>query len=839
MKKLHFILFSLFLHICHHTNGQDYINTGINRLDSLRQAVKNCDSDTAKINVLNQFAQQCIDLNYLATGDSALREALTQADQTNYTKFKGDSYNKIGLIHMTRNEMDSARTYFIKALSEDERSKNRSGYIRHLGNIGLTYSVELNHSQALNCHRSALHMAELFKERRVLPFCYNNIGIVCLARFQMKDAFHYLYKSLAENADNKDIKSKYISLKCISEVYQSMGDYSEALTYANMALDIAKSIGNKYKVEICYTTIASIYNSLGNRSTAIDYYFQALKIAEETGNKKDIAALIGDIGGRYYDLGEKEKGFEYLKKGYAKMIESGNKAGIALTTGWLGLFYFEQGDLDKATHYYEQSIALMNEIGTSDDSHFWINNLAQIYLVRAQRAVTNDSAHYYYNKSLNYLTQALDLAYRLNKKNDISHSYLLIGIVYENQRQFKKAEEYYQKCIQLSSITGEINYRQDAHKRLSDIYGIQRNYQLQVQHYRKFILLKDSAINLTGAEKKVRSEVNYEYEQKQVIEKQKQKERNNLILADKKQQQTLLWSVISVALFILFIAALTYKTYLTKKKINQELENKNQKIRKANKIIKEKNHEIRDSINYALHIQQAILPDKNQITHFLPQNFILFQPKDIVSGDFYFFTTAHNKIYLAAADCTGHGVPGGFMSMIGTEKLNMAVKQSSNTGKILSLLNEGIKSSLHQSEHEFTNRDGMDIALCAIDVKQRSIEFSGANRPLWIVRNDSDVLEEITGTKASIGGITENNKQFETHSIQLKHGDTFYLFSDGYADQFGANDKKMNTRRLKSLLAEIKNFELLDQQDLLKKFLDEWKGDAIQTDDILVIGVRL
>lgn len=234
-----------------------------------------------------------------------------------------------------------------------------------------------------------------------------------------------------------------------------------------------------------------------------------------------------------------------------------------------------------------------------------------------------------------------------------------------------------------------------------------------------------------------------------------------------------------------------------------------------------------------------MLPDKKQIQAFLPESFILFKPKDIVSGDFYFFTTQDDLLYIAAVDCTGHGVPGGFMSMVGAEKLNIAVKQSIDPGKILSLVNEGIKFSLHQSEHDFSNRDGIDIALCIVDLKKRTIEFAGANRPVWIIRKDSDALEEIKGTKASIGGITENNKEFETHSIQLQAGDSFYIFSDGYADQFGSNDKKMTTKKFKTYLLEIANHSTSEQHQLLETFLTEWKGNTPQTDDILIWGIKL
>ena len=430
--------------------------------------------------------------------------------------------------------------------------------------------------------------------------------------------------------------------------------------------------------------MGNIYANLGDRSTAIEYYFQSLKIAEQTGNKRDIANLLGDIGGTYYDLGDKEKAFEYLKKGYAKMLESGNKIGIAQATGNIGLIYFEQGDWDKAITHYQRSIELMKDAGTDEISHAWINNIADIYKQRARRAKHKDSINYYYDKSLSYLQQALDLGQHYEQRNEIVHSYCLIGLLHEDRHQLKEAEKYYKKCIEQSLLTGEIKFRCTAHEQLSEVYGQQKKYQLQFEHFKNYVLLKDSITNLTGAEKKVRSELNFEFERKQSIEKEKQKQQNELQSAEKKRQKIILWCMISCTLLIMLAAAFMYRSYLIKKRIAKELENKNQKIRNANKIIKEKNHEIRDSINYALHIQEAILPNKNDIYRFIPQHFILYKPKDIVSGDFYFFAKAHNKLYVAAADCTGHGVPGGFMSMIGMEKLSTAIKESNDTGKILS-----------------------------------------------------------------------------------------------------------------------------------------------------------
>ncbi len=229
--------------------------------------------------------------------------------------------------------------------------------------------------------------------------------------------------------------------------------------------------------------------------------------------------------------------------------------------------------------------------------------------------------------------------------------------------------------------------------------------------------------------------------------------------------------IIVIYLFYTIIDFQFFWNRFTKKQLNI--------IENLKKEIEEKNKEIIDSINYAKRIQQAKLPQKGEIYSSLPNSFILFKPKDIVSGDFYFFHKNNNSILIAAADCTGHGVPGALMSMIGSEQLNDAVWKSRDTSEILKHLNKGIKISLRQSEHDESTRDGMDIALCSVDTKKCIVNYAGANRPIWIIRNGQTEVEEIKPTKTAIGGLTEDNQHFDTHEIKLQQGDTFYiLFHD-------------------------------------------------------------
>lgn len=258
------------------------------------------------------------------------------------------------------------------------------------------------------------------------------------------------------------------------------------------------------------------------------------------------------------------------------------------------------------------------------------------------------------------------------------------------------------------------------------------------------------------------------------------------------------------------------------------------------KKLEHKNKEVTDSINYAKRIQKAKLPSLDLIHSAFPKSFILYKPKDIVSGDFYFFHKNDTSVYIAAADCTGHGVPGALMSMIALEKLEETFVNSSNISEILQHLNVVIKASLKQKNNEESMRDGMDIALCSLDKKNLILKYSGAYRPLWIVRKGNNEIEIIESTKKSIGGFTDDDQTFECHEIQLQKGDTFYIFSDGYADTFGGTkNKKITSRRFRQLLLEIQKKTMKEQEKYLDDFLENWKAGQEQIDDVLVIGVRV
>lgn len=257
--------------------------------------------------------------------------------------------------------------------------------------------------------------------------------------------------------------------------------------------------------------------------------------------------------------------------------------------------------------------------------------------------------------------------------------------------------------------------------------------------------------------------------------------------------------------------------------------------------LKLKNKDITDSINYAQRIQRAILPSTELIYKTLQDAFVLFKPKDVVSGDFYAFAERDDKIILAAADCTGHGVPGALMSMVGTNLLNQIIVENGITDPaiILTQLHKGVRTALKQNESgSLENRDGMDISLCCINSERNEMVFAGAQRPLFLIRNND--LIEIKGDKLSIGGHNSGEQDFTNHTLKLEKGDTFFMSSDGYADQFGAlTGKKLMTKRFKEILLSMGHLSMKEQGSRLEEIFNDWKGSNEQVDDVLVIGVRV
>jgi serine phosphatase RsbU (regulator of sigma subunit) len=289
----------------------------------------------------------------------------------------------------------------------------------------------------------------------------------------------------------------------------------------------------------------------------------------------------------------------------------------------------------------------------------------------------------------------------------------------------------------------------------------------------------------------------------------------------------------AIAVFLIIIKIRERKLLRDKKILEQKVKERTIEIQKQKE-------EITDSINYASRIQQAVHPPQNYFDNTFSDHFILYLPRDIVSGDFYWIAEDKDKLYFTAADCTGHGVPGAFMSMLGISSLNEIFSNKNDNltaGRILNLLREKIKFSLHQTGKDSETKDGMDMALCVLHKKKKILEYAGAYNPLYLIRDGE--LQEYKADRMPIGIYLVEKSSFTNNKIKIKKGDVIYIFSDGYADQFGGPAQtKFKTVNIKKLLLEINNKPMNEQKQILVDRFNKWKGKLNQIDDVIFIGIR-
>jgi len=406
--------------------------------------------------------------------------------------------------------------------------------------------------------------------------------------------------------------------------------------------------------------------------------------------------------------------------------------------------------------------------------------------------------------------------------------------------QEKKIKELMIEQQQAELVNRELEAKQHA-KEMERLALLKRMQELELSQKSKQLSQTTDALAEEKKQAELRNmELDVANREKKVKEQELKQNRLYMLV--------LLAGLAIVGVFAFFLV----RNIKQKKKANALLAQQANEIEEKSKIIEQKNIETEQSIVYAKRIQFSILPPPQEIATHLSNYFILYKPKDIVSGDFYFFSERYadakkksGEVILAAIDCTGHGVPGAFMSMVGNEKLKDAVDVSHQPGIILNELNKQLKQALRQSGDATSTRDGMDLSLCSIPAflngaESAKIKYAGANRPLWVIKKGSKDVEEVRATKHAIGGLTSDHQEFDQHEITLHKGDTFYLSTDGYADQFGGpNVKKLMTKKFKDILLSIQDKPMHDQHKHLDEFIEKWRGDAEQVDDILVIGVRV
>jgi len=648
----------------------------------------------------------------------------------------------------------------------------------------------------------------------------------------------------------KDLNYKHgiaTSYSNIGNAYDIKGIYEKAIVSINKAIEINEELKDIAAISDNEKDLGRIYQKQGNYNDAITCYLSSLKKKEELGDEKGIASNLNNVGMIYYFQHYYDKAKEYFERTLVLVKEQGNKNAVAITLNNIGNIYYAIEDNEKAMEYFQSSLKIKQEIGNKFSIAKSLNNIGNIY--KSQQD---------YAKAIEYYHNALAITEEIGDKWGSAGSYMNLGVVYQAQKQYSSAIKYLEKAIEIAS---EIGYKEGlkiSHQVISEVYSQTGDFEKAYENFTYYSDYKDTILNEENS--KFISELQEKYEadkrEKELALSNAELQKRNLTI---KAQNTLIYGVVAGLILAITLIFFVLRSYRQKKRANELLAAQNEEISQQKEVIEAKNQDIMASIKYAKRIQEAILPPPKLVRESLENSFILYKPKDIVSGDFYWMENKKDMIFFSAVDCTGHGVPGAFMSIVGYNGLNQAVNEKGLTkpGEILDHLNHAVEASLHQTTDKADVKDGMDIALCTISLQDNVVEFAGANNPLYIITNKDTELKlngsvlkpsiegekrdlyEIKGDKQPIGAY-EDKRNFTNNSFSLSPGDAIYVFSDGFADQFGGpKNKKFKYKPFKKLLLEIEEKPVLEQKDILNKKFEEWRGKMEQVDDVCIIGVKL
>ena len=760
------------------------------QVDSLENLLKTRFStqDTARIPVLVETSEKLLRIDpdrSLVLSKEALRLSITLG----YQKYISHIYNNTGTASRLKGEYGKALTFHNKALENDRKAGSRKAEALSLNNIGNVFLKQGLYDKAIANYERSLEVRQDIDDLEGVASSLNNLGLVYKNQGDLDRALAYYqnaYKIFEQTNDKIGLAN---AMNNIGIVFRGNGNQERALDSFLKALDIFQELGNNMGEANTLNNIGNIYYQQEKFEQALEFYERSLTISQQLGDKSSVAGKLSNIGGVYLVLGNKQKALESTEKALAIQKRIGDDQGQISTLNNLGAYFKEENDLDKSLGYFLEAEKVQKRIGDHSYSTITLSSIGEIYKDRKQPQL-----------GLKYLSRALREAKEYGSTENQINVYDKLSQTYADAGDFKRSYDYQQ----LAKVTRDSLDRVVSARELAEM-------QIKFESEQK-----QREIELLGKEKEV-----------QDLKLTKQITVRNMIIA---------FSILAVLMLILI-----YGRYRTKKRANEELDRKNQEIEQQKKTVEEKNWEITSSIEYAKRIQDAIMPSMAEIHASLPHSFVFYRPKGIVSGDFYWFSKRDNTSYIAAVDCTGHGVPGAFLSMIGNDHLNQIVNTEwrRKPDEILNRLHHEIQATLKQKHGFSENHDGMDVALCAIDHEKNVLHFASANRYLYLIRNGE--LTETKGDHFNIGGIMhEDVRHYTLHNIPLQKGDTFYVFSDGVSDQFGGEgSKKFGYRRLKETLMEMHQLPMPEQKQTFEKTMLDWMGTNDQIDDFLLIGIRV
>jgi serine phosphatase RsbU (regulator of sigma subunit) len=651
---------------------------------------------------------------------------------------------------------------------------------------------------------------------------------------------------------SKRIKSPLLLAKAFfykGAQFNFYSSYDSAVIFFDKAIKIFNKLDDTLYLAASWGEKGNSFCFRGIYDKCLDCFLKSLAYTEQLSMPEYLATSYNNIGNVYHFMGKEEKAFEYYKKSYHLNVKNNFSYGIALSANNIGSLFLDNRQYDSAYHYLTIAKKYAKKINYYEQLAETSANLAKLFLQKHNL-----------NKSKLFLDKSIVLYKKIESKYGITKAYLAYAQFFYKQKKYILSKKYTDSCLTTAEKNDISEFKKWAYLYKFKIDSALAQYKNAIKNYMLYTQTADSLSSEKTKKQIANLQSVYELEQKQKenqLLKEKQAKQEIII---QRQKIITVFTIVGLLLFIGLLITLGIY-YSAQKKYNQHLKIKNQEILKQKEEISVQNEnlikknkkieeqkailqkfqkDITDSITYAKHIQIASLPDIEALSTIFYDYFLIYLPKSIISGDFYFYyKMSDNKHVIAIADCTGHGVPGALMSILNISILKEILRESkqNTAAQILDNARILVKSSLKQDATKKIINDGMDIALMIIDTSEMQINFAGANRHLYFFRQNK--LSTINGNRQPIAAYIKETP-FVDHFLNIQKNDVFYMFSDGYYDQLSEdNYSKFLLKNFRKLLVDIHHLPMKQQREILIQKLNQHKKSHKQTDDITVLGFKI
>ncbi|MCF8256686.1 MAG: tetratricopeptide repeat protein [Flavobacteriales bacterium] len=644
-------------------------------------------------------------------------------------------------------------------------------------------------------------------------------------------AIAYGEQGCALAASIQDANGEAVGRQTLANAFIIAGNYGQALRELHLANDLNRRLGNRQREAACLSNLGIIHLNLGNLSKALEHHTSALALREELQDSAGIANSFNNLGVLYTELGNHAQALVYYSSSLDMKRKLGQDTRLAVNLNNIAVCHREMGETAKAKELFLQSLDSYHAQGDLHGEAMVLGNLGNL---SSQTGLWDDARDYH--------NRALRLQKQVGDPEGAALEHLSLSEWHGKKGGHQLASAHADTALQLATEIGSIKLMRDANLRLSESHEQVGNIVKGLFHLKAYHRLNEELSTEEAsrqmAELETRLETARIESELDVLKAENELNLQRIVFEKRVGRATL--GLLIMALLLIGISAYAYRR---KKQDNLILEEKNT-------IIGQKNLSIVQSIQYAQRIQRAVITSEAALQLVLPGSLLLFRPKDIVSGDFFWVAKQGGRCYAAVADCTGHGVPGAFVSIVGHTELSKALRELNDPSpmQILTYLDQRIRETLRNEEDNQVS-DGMDICLTVLDPATRQLSFCGALRPLMVFSTRALVHERAQVVEGADGflhiipasrrpvGKTDRDTPFEGITLQLIASDRVFLYSDGFADQFGgAQDRKFGNRPFRELLLATSVLPTNEQQQQLEKTLDDWMAATSQTDDICVLG---